>query len=257
MSHSEWADQPGSRQTLVLTREKNARVPDEDLVLTVTNGATESSLARQEYALRQFIEGKTVNERLSELITHAERNRLDNYLPVTLIQPLEPQRDTSDLVGRVLGARDLFLVQGPPGTGKTTLITEVMAQILNENPVARILLTSQANEAVNNALDALRELARKHGKDWTILRDISERRAGKDARYGLDQSFSDWAIATEVNSRRAYRGYESQHRESADRVKTVLQKWTNNLEKYSDVKRDYATAAHVYGATCLRVPALE
>lgn len=244
-------------RTLVIRREKNTRIPDEDLVLTITNGATESSLSRQEYALRQFIEGKTVNERLSELITHPERNRVDSYMPVELIQTLEPRRDTSDLVGRILSARDVFLVQGPPGTGKTTLIAEVMAQILNENPVARILLTSQANEAVNNALDALRDLAKKHQKDWTILRDVSERRADKDARYGLDQSFSDWAIATEVNSQRACRFYEEQQGTNAVRVKSILKKWTDNLEKYSDVKRDYATAAHVYGATCLRVPALD
>lgn len=53
----------------------------------------------------------------------------------------------------------LTVIQGPPGTGKTTVITEIVFQILEKNPDAKILITSQTNDAVDNVLDNL--LAKK------------------------------------------------------------------------------------------------
>lgn len=52
-------------------------------------------------------------------------------------------------------APDIALIQGPPGTGKTTVIAEIIWQVIRENPDSRILLTSQTNLAVDNALERL------------------------------------------------------------------------------------------------------
>ena len=52
-------------------------------------------------------------------------------------------------------AQDLALIQGPPGTGKTTVIAEIIWQVIRRNPESRILLTSQTNLAVDNALERL------------------------------------------------------------------------------------------------------
>lgn len=52
-------------------------------------------------------------------------------------------------------ANDIALIQGPPGTGKTTVIAEIIWQIIRYNPDSRILLTSQTNLAVDNALERL------------------------------------------------------------------------------------------------------
>jgi superfamily I DNA and/or RNA helicase len=46
-------------------------------------------------------------------------------------------------------------IQGPPGTGKTTVITESILQILKQEPRARILVTSQSNQAVDNVLERI------------------------------------------------------------------------------------------------------
>ncbi len=51
----------------------------------------------------------------------------------------------------------LTIIQGPPGTGKTTVITEIVFQILEKEPNAKILITSQTNSAVDNVLDNLLE----------------------------------------------------------------------------------------------------
>lgn len=54
-------------------------------------------------------------------------------------------------------AKDLALIQGPPGTGKTTVIAEIIWQEIRKNSDCRILLTSQTNLAVDNALERLQD----------------------------------------------------------------------------------------------------
>lgn len=56
-------------------------------------------------------------------------------------------------------SQDLALIQGPPGTGKTTVIAEIIWQEIRRNPDCRILLTSQTNLAVDNALERLQGCA--------------------------------------------------------------------------------------------------
>lgn len=52
-------------------------------------------------------------------------------------------------------AKDIAFIQGPPGTGKTTVIAEIIYQLIQDDPCCRILLTSQTNLAVDNALERL------------------------------------------------------------------------------------------------------
>lgn len=56
-------------------------------------------------------------------------------------------------VRKMLSAPDLALVQGPPGTGKTTAIAEAIGQFVRRGRT--VLLASQANLAVDNALERL------------------------------------------------------------------------------------------------------
>ncbi|MBK8657515.1 MAG: AAA family ATPase [Bacteroidetes bacterium] len=54
--------------------------------------------------------------------------------------------------------KPVYLIQGPPGTGKTTVIVELIQQIISQNSNAKILVTSQSNLAVDNVLERLPEL---------------------------------------------------------------------------------------------------
>jgi len=60
-----------------------------------------------------------------------------------------------EAVTKAVLAKDLALIQGPPGTGKTTVIAEIIWQEVLRNPKCKILLTSQTNLAVDNALERL------------------------------------------------------------------------------------------------------
>lgn len=56
---------------------------------------------------------------------------------------------------KALHANDLSLIQGPPGTGKTTIIAEIIWQHIRLNQRCRVLITSETNLAVDNALNVL------------------------------------------------------------------------------------------------------
>lgn len=53
-----------------------------------------------------------------------------------------------DAVRKALGNKSLLLIQGPPGTGKTTIIVEIIKQLVKEGK--KVLVCSQAHAAVGN-----------------------------------------------------------------------------------------------------------
>ncbi|NVO09043.1 MAG: AAA family ATPase [Bacteroidales bacterium] len=55
-----------------------------------------------------------------------------------------------------LYAEELALIQGPPGTGKSTAIAEIIWQHIRKEQKQKILLTSETNLAVDNAIDRLK-----------------------------------------------------------------------------------------------------
>lgn len=217
--------------------------------------ALDAALKRQESAIDHFVEDDCVNPKLGRLLLYPEENRIGEAAPRTLMQKLEPPAEMQSLVERALAAEDFFFVQGPPGTGKTTVIAEVMAQLLAADPNARILLTSQANEAVNNALDALRALAHEQKSSWRLLRDVSAERADR-AQGGFDALFTEWVNATRERSRIAFDSFAGASPPNVDAVRAVLAKWSERLDRAEDVRQDYAESVQVFGVTCLRVPTL-
>ncbi len=100
------------------------------------------------------------NHRLPEFIFDASQARpiSDDEMRKTdaslnTLNKLNPKQ--REAVVKALNAKDLFILQGPPGTGKTTVISEIIFQLLKRNPNTKILLTSQTHLAVDNALERL------------------------------------------------------------------------------------------------------
>lgn len=60
-----------------------------------------------------------------------------------------------DFVIKALNTEDICVLEGPPGSGKTTCISELILQILKNNPRAKILLMASTHVAVDNVLERL------------------------------------------------------------------------------------------------------
>lgn len=114
----------------------------------------EIALNRQKSALDAIRYDRAVRSDLRNLLINPHEIQVPTLeFQVQFVQDLnESQRE---VVRSALSMQDFLLVQGPPGTGKTTFITEVILQTLQQNPEARILLSSQTHVALDNALERI------------------------------------------------------------------------------------------------------
>ncbi len=70
-------------------------------------------------------------------------------------QPFQYTPNQTQAIVNALHRNPLTIIQGPPGTGKTTVITEIVFQLLHARPESKILITSQTNNAVDQVLEGL------------------------------------------------------------------------------------------------------
>jgi hypothetical protein len=150
-------------------------------------------------------------------------------------------------------SKDLALIQGPPGTGKTTVIAEIIWQEIRKNPECRILLTSQTNLAVDNALERLQGQA-----------GIRPVRIGKPDKLEPEgRRFSlpimdSWAQESNNNADNATRIWIDRivRKISNDpKYASAVSSWKTELEakdKYSrtEFSRLYKTNVNLVAATC-------
>ncbi|MGS3174462.1 DEAD/DEAH box helicase [Aeromonas sanarellii] len=119
------------------------------LQITISSPA----LRRQEQALQDFFNDYLVNPALKNILLSPER-----YLPSRneVQRPIQWHGQLDDSQKRVvelaLNERNIALIQGPPGAGKTTAIVEMLLQLFLQQPECRVLVVSQQNSAVDNAL---------------------------------------------------------------------------------------------------------
>jgi hypothetical protein len=113
-------------------------------------------LRNQAQAINRLQNSQGFCPRLADFLfsaTHASlpAGPLPELLPLPGTRPLNPGQ--AEAVAKALAAPDLCLIQGPPGTGKTTVIAELCLRVTAEG--GRVLVASQANLAVDNALSRL------------------------------------------------------------------------------------------------------
>ena len=148
-----------------------------------------ASFRRQLKAVDAFLYDRMANPRLGAVITDPSRATRTPPKDLSFYQDWLSE-DKKDAVRRAVSSGELFLIQGPPGTGKTAVIAEIILQILDANPDARILLASQSNVAVDHALTRVSEAERETapqmvrigrpdkighgGEDWTLEKRAQE-----------------------------------------------------------------------------------
>lgn len=143
---------------------------------------------------------------------------------------------------KTLYAEELALIQGPPGTGKSTAIAEIIWQHIRKEPKQKILLTSETNLAVDNAIDRL-----KNGQN-NIVKPIrfgnTENLESEGYFYSLD-AIENWQKSNSNESNTVSHWVSN----IANRVKlqddeqidSALDKWKNHLQKpNNDTKKLFA-----------------
>lgn len=132
---------------------------------------------------------------------------------------------------KCLRTKDISLIQGPPGTGKSTAIAELIWQHIRLNPQERILLTSETNLAVDNAID------RTVNCIHNLVKPI---RFGSDDRLAIEgRQFSISAMEQWVETGQCeFVDISDESIEEVDgtgkRGKTILENWLDNIKKRID-----------------------
>jgi superfamily I DNA and/or RNA helicase len=128
-------------------------LPENGFLISSISGDI-APLRNQMKALERFSGGKFYCPKLSSFLFNGQKaQQPEKPLPVleNTLQKLNERQKNA--VKKALVSPDLFLLQGPPGTGKTTVIAELAYQVTLNG--GTILIASQTNLAVDNALDRL------------------------------------------------------------------------------------------------------
>ena len=156
-------------------------------------------------------------------------------------------------------AKDLALIQGPPGTGKTTVIAEIIWQEIRKNPDVRILLTSQTNTAVDNALERLQSQAGI--RPARILGRLDERKllnlapeALRFSTFTID-SWSQNSDKCTDNAARIWMDRIASKVSNDSKYSTAVASWKEELENKdihsrSEFSRLYKMNVNLVAATC-------
>lgn len=169
----------------------------------------------------------TDEKKVKERIEHIEANQLNKHLNKWQIEA----------IAKAVEAKDLAVIQGPPGTGKSTAIAELIWQLALANPKDRTLLTSEANLAVDNALDRLKF------SDHNIVKPIRIGAGDKFSSEGLPYAITEMMKWADIDFSKNYILSEDNRAiEESDEYKlfnkdnNVLVRWMKNIINRSQIQ---------------------
>lgn len=164
---------------------------------------------------------------ITKRINIINQNRLNKNLNASQVEA----------IAKAVEAKDLALIQGPPGTGKSTAIAELVWQLVLADTKKKILLTSEANLAVDNALDRLKY------SDHNLVKPVrigsGNRVSSEGLPYAITElkkwagiSFEDNYLQTEddkaIISSEEYKYHKSSN--------VVLARWMVNIFKRNQIQ---------------------
>lgn len=222
-----------------------------------------SALSRQQQALDGLFEDRLVEPRLKEIflspshyqpeyIPYWKDNEIKWHGQLTLSQ--------KQVVKTALSAKHITMVQGPPGTGKTTTIVEMLYQLLTHHPDQRILVVSQQNTAVDNALTKFKNMFPELiGDSINIVRIGNPDKIDDDITENhFDKIYSDF-----LSDRLQYVERNSHTLDEA--IQNTAYEWASLLREMKSRASDYKVSDEFFttmlanknliGATCVGLAA--
>lgn len=171
--------------------------------LRLRSNMESASLTRRAAAVERILEGRSV---IPDLMAYFQASGTQPA-PMAFQPPPEEALDVytqgskrlndsqKDAFRKALQFGPLSLLQGPPGTGKTWFIASLLHYLVTKEGARRILVVSQAHEAVNNVLEKALELFETKGVVFDAVRLGHESVVSETIRHlhssSIEQSYRE------------------------------------------------------------------
>lgn len=256
-------------------------------ILSLDTNQEKVNLRRYMRALNSVRNRDTYNPNIYRILNDPSIATMNKLVPIDqFFQEVFSCEDSpsSMAVKKALATKDIFLLQGPPGTGKTTVITEIICQILKAEENAKVLLTSQSNPAVDHAVKKLEKLL----PDRRIIRIGRSNKIAKSSEHlQYSNQIEKWISDVRESSSRALYNYLKAFDESlveeelyaymntlslmddsdieinkqlpnlkdthAKMIFNIINQWQKRLGKLDDFDEIFADKASVVAATCMGI----
>ena len=245
-----------------------------------------SQLKKQLDACIQFEQSNVVNPLLCRILARPEVSAFpatkglevadyENFRASLFNPQLRKDKTQSEAVLEALHQKPVYLIQGPPGTGKTTVIVELLQQILSRESGAKILVTSQSNLAVDNVLERLQKVNEVTGNSLPFMRLASQYTLDKGGvleaivPHTFENKLQEWLQETEKKSTNYLHALSIEKQQKLERIqqdwcsflggaKTVLAEGgRQSMLQNGHQEVDFLTAMlqdiSIIGATCMHI----
>lgn len=149
----------------------------------------------QREIIQDFLEKKIKIDHIESLLVNPDTIRTPILANVTFNNPdlelaekEQPHNNQVKAVKKAVGNQNIFLIQGPPGTGKTTVIAEIIEQLVAKGE--KILVAGQNHVAVDNVLEKIAEI-----HHLNLLRVGNPERIDKElVQFSIDNLVEDYKV---------------------------------------------------------------
>lgn len=192
----------GTNSELAIER-WSGKMPKVGEKLRLRSNMESASLTRRAAAVERILDGRSV---IPDLV-HYFQAAGPQPVPMEFHRPSEEalnaytqgnkslNESQREAFRKALQFGPLSLLQGPPGTGKTWFIASLLHYLVTKEGARRILVVSQAHEAVNNALEKAMELFEAKGVALDAVRLGHESVVSETIRHlhssSIEQSYRE------------------------------------------------------------------
>ena len=149
----------------------------------------------QREIIQDFLDKKIKIDHIEALLVKPEKVKTPILKAVTFknenLSITEKEDSTNNqitAVKKAIGNQNIFLIQGPPGTGKTTVIAEIIQQLVEKGE--KVLVSGQNHVAVDNVLEKL-----SHFPNLNLLRVGNPDRIDKQLlKYSIDNLVDEYKV---------------------------------------------------------------
>lgn len=249
--------------------------------ISIDTTQEKANLRRFAYALNQIKYNNAPNRNILNVINDPSITDMNEIVPIDNFFQNEfnnSELSSANAIKKALATKDIFILQGPPGTGKTTVIVEIICQLLRKEPESKILLTSQSHTAVDHAFNKLSKIL---GEKCIIRIGRIEKIAKSSEEFLYDNKLDEWVNQVKedslINLKNHLKSlnynfnsneindiiynlseeeiFDKKIDEETVRLLNILKQWHKCLGKLDEFNELFADKASVVASTCMGIAA--